>query len=589
MTPDIWITLTIICIALLLFVWERWTVDVVAVFVMVAFVLSGVLTPHEGLMGFSNPATVTVGAMFILSAALFKTGVLNNLGKVLISAGRTSFTLCILVIMLVSGLMSAFINDTAVVAMLMPVVIQVAREADISPSKLLMPLSFGALLGGVCTLIGTSTNILVSGILEDHGLSPIGMFELSRGGVFFFITGVIYMIIVSKWLLPNRKANVSIQQDFGMDRYLAEIRLLSSAKSVGQRVSECALVKDLNVEILQIIRADGALAFPMPYTELREGDILKVRCDIDKLKKLTVREGIEIKGDLGEMVKDGFRLHEMLVPPNSHFIGKSLAELQFRESYRGASVLAIRSRDTIIHERIGRTPIKDGDILLVRADDLVLPRLRKSSSLIMLSDTNNVPIHWGKTIFTLSVIIAVMVAASVGLAPIVLTAITGVIVLVMAGMISTGDAYRSIEWKVIFMLAGVLSMGTALSKTGAAMTLSAYVTDYLGAYGPHVVLSFFYGITFLLTNFMSNNATAALLIPIALVSATTLGVDARPFIMAVTFGASLSFMTPIGYQTNTMILAPGNYRFRDFLVIGTPLNMLLWLLATWMIPKIYPF
>jgi di/tricarboxylate transporter len=588
MTPDILITLSIILLAMVLFIWNRFSVDTVAILVMVAFMLTGILTPSEGFAGFSNPATLTVGAMFVLSAALFKTGVLNQLGTFLILAGKRSLAQCLLAIMLIAAALSAFINDTAVVALLMPVVIQVAKDANISPSKLLMPLSFGALLGGICTLIGTSTNILVSGIMTDHGLSPIGMFEMTEAGLWFLGAGIIYMVFVGRWLLPNRITNEPLQEQFEMSQYLAEIKLLPSAKSVGYQIAESPLTKELDLEILQLIREDGALDYPMSYTELRAGDTLKVRCDITRLKALAVRQGISVKGDLGEEAT-GAKLFEMLVIPNSPFVGKSLAGLQFRDTYRGAAVLAIRSRKSVIHDRLGRTILNEGDILLVRSDPQALRRLKDSKGLLLLSEAEKPVIHPGRMAFTLAVVVLVMILAAINIMSIVLSAAAGAILLVVSGMIKPEEAYKAIEWKVLFMLAGILTMGVALYKTGAASLLSNYVTLSIGDYGPQVVLSFFFVLSFLLTNVMSNNATAALLAPIAIVAAESMGVSARPFLMAVTFAASLSFMTPVGYQTNTMILVPGRYKFSDFLRVGTPLNLMMWLLATWMLPRLFPF
>ncbi|MBP6185482.1 MAG: SLC13 family permease [Saprospiraceae bacterium] len=588
MTPDILITLSIIFLAMVLFIWNRFSVDTVAILVMVAFMLTGILSPAEGFAGFSNPATLTVGAMFVLSAALFKTGVLNQLGTFLIHAGKRSLTQCLLAIMLISGVLSAFINDTAVVALLMPVVIQVARDANISPSKLLIPLSFGALLGGICTLIGTSTNILVSGIMTDHGLPPIGMFEMTQAGLVFLAAGIIYMVVVGRWLLPDRKSNKPVQESFEMSQYLAEIKLLPNAKSVGFQIADSPLTKELDLEILQLIREDGALDYPMSYTELRAGDTLKVRCDITRLKALAVRQGISVKGDLGEEAT-GAKLFEMLVIPNSPFVGKSLADLQFRDTYRGAAVLAIRSRKSVIHDRLGRTILNEGDILLVRSDPRALGRLKESKGLLLLSEAEKPVIHPGRMAFTLAVVVLVMILAAMNIMSIVLSATAGAILLVVSGMIKPEEAYKAIEWKVLFMLAGILTMGVALYKTGAASLLSNYVTLSIGDYGPQVVLSFFFALSFLLTNVMSNNATAALLAPIAIVAAESMGVSARPFLMAVTFAASLSFMTPVGYQTNTMILVPGRYKFSDFLRVGTPLNLMMWLLATWMLPRLFPF
>jgi di/tricarboxylate transporter len=589
MTTEIIIVLVIIAIAIILFIWERFSVDTVSILVMIALMTTGILTPSEGFAGFSNPATLTVGSMFVISAAVFKSGILNNVGILLLRTSRISFTLCLLVIMLLAGGLSAFINDTAVVALFMPVVIKVARDADISPSKLLMPLSFGALMGGVCTLIGTSTNILVSGIVEKQGLTPFGMFEMTPAGIWFLLIGVLYVVLIGQFLIPNRKANIPAADEFDMGHYLAEIKLLHNSKSVGKTVEESPLVKDLDIEILQIIRKDKRIEFPMPYSMLAEGDVLKVRCDVDKVKTLAKREGIVVKGDLGEMVGEEIFLYEALVTPNSPFVGKSLAEIQFKETYRGASVLAIRSRKNIIHEKLGHTKLKSGDILLIRAEKKVVRRLKKNQILLIFSELEQKKVDYRKVVFTLAVVFGIMLVSALGYMPIVLSAAVGVVLLITTRMLSPEEAYKSIEWKVIFMLGGILSMGMALQKTGAADLLSEYITGTVGNHGPHVVLGFFFACSFLMTNVMSNNATAALLAPVAIVSAQAMGVSDRPFLMAVTFAASLSFMTPIGYQTNTMIFAPGNYKFRDYLKVGTPLNIILWILAIYMLPKVYPF
>lgn len=589
MTTEIIIALTIIAGAIILFVTERFSVDTVAILVMTAFMVTGILTPGEGLSGFSNNATVTVGAMFVLSAAIFKSGVLNGLGRLLIRMGRKSYWKALLMLMLIAGGLSAFINDTAVVALLMPITLQIARETNISPSRLLMPLSFGALLGGVCTLVGTSTNILVSGILEERGYGPIGMFQMSPAGLLFLLTGLLYMMTLGRRLLPNKSGTQSVKDTFEMNEYLAEIRLLPTAKSIGCTLGESPLVKELDIEVLHIIRKDKRLVFPMSYTMLMEGDTLKVRCDINKVKRLARREGIQVKGDLGEIRGTQIYLYEFLVTPDSQFVGKSLAEIAFRDTYTGASVLAIRSRTGIVHEKIGRTTLKSGDTLLVRASRGMARTLRDSKNVLLLSEVTMEELDPLKAVWTLLLVAAAIAAAAFNIMPIVSTAIAAVVLLVMTGILRTEEVYRAIEWKVIFLLAGVLSMGAALEKTGAAGLLSTGIEHGLGQYGPYVVLSFFFGASFMLTNIMSNNATAALLVPIALITSEAMGVSYLPFVMAITFAASLSFMTPIGYQTNTMIYVPGGYSFKDFMRIGTPLNLLLWMVATFMLPLVFPF
>lgn len=589
MTIEIIIVFAIIIIALVLFIWERFSIDTVSIMIMVAFMITGILTPEEGFAGFSNPATMTVGAMFVISSVVFKSGILNNVGDVLVKAGKINFTLALLILMLFSGILSAFINDTAVVALFMPIVIKISKDMDVSPSKLLMPLSFGALMGGVCTLIGTSTNILVSGIATKNGLDPIAMFEMTPAGIWFLIAGIAYILIVGQHLLPKNKPASVPTQDFEMENYLSEIKLVTGAKSIGHTVEDSPLLKDLDIEILQIIREDGTVVFPMPNTILREGDRLKVRCDIEKLKKLARRQGILIKGNTLPEDDQNFSFYEALITPNSPMVDRSLKEMQFRDTYKGASVLAIRSRKNVLHEKIGRVKLKSGDVLLIRASKNLMQFFKKNGFFLVISEFEQRKTDYRRIILTLLILFSVILSAALGYVPILLSSALGIILCIVFRLIKPEDAYKSIDWKVIFMLAGILSMGTALQKTGAASLLSGFITNTIGTYGPHVVLSFFFMATFLLTNFMSNNATAALLAPVAITTAEIMGVSARPLIMAVTFAASLSFMTPMGYQTNTMIYAPGNYKFTDYLKVGTPLNILLWILATFMLPKVFPF
>ena len=593
MTIEIAIVLAIILLAVFLFVTERFSIDTVSILIMVLLMITGILTPAEGFAGFSNPATITVGAMFVLSAAIFKSGALNNVGTMLTRIGRQNYFLCLLAIMLFSGTLSAFINDTAVVALLMPVVIQVARDTRISPSLLLMPLSFGALMGGVCTLIGTSTNILVSGIAQQQGEDPISMFEMTPAGVCFLIAGTLYMLFVGRFLLPDRPVKESLTESYDMGDYLTEVELLPTSRSVGYSIQNSQLVKDLDIEIIQIVRGEGKRFKAYPTSVLQAHDVLKVRCDVEKLKKLKDEEGVELKPDVKFQDEDlgthATKLYEAIVTPNSSLQGKSLKELNFRSYYDGASVLAIRHREEILHEKLTHTRLSAGDVLLIAADVPQLDKLRDNDDLLIISETERPTFSYKRIIAVLTIVAGVVGVAASGLASIVLTATVGVVVLVLLNLISTEEAYKSIEWKVIFMLAGVLTMGAALEKTGAAVLLSDLIIDTVGVWGPHAVLSAFFFISFMSTNFMSNNATAALLAPIAIAAGHSMGVSVRPLLMAITYAASLSFMTPMGYQTNTMIYSPGNYRFKDYLRVGTPLNLLLWLLGSLIIPYFFPF
>jgi di/tricarboxylate transporter len=592
MTLEIAIVLAVIILALYMFISERFGIDTVSIIIMTLLMVTGILTPQEGFAGFTNAATITVACMFVVSSAIFKSGALNGINTLLTRIGKKNYSLTLLTLMLISGGLSAFMNDTAVVALLLPVVVSVAKNSGISPSKLLMPLSFGSLLGGICTLIGTSTNILVSGIAERQGQEPISMFEMTPAGICFMLVGLAYMLFAGRFLLPDRKVKDILSDEFDMGNYLTEIVLLENSKSVGKSIMESQLVRELDINIIEITR-EGLKITPFPEFIFEEGDVLKVSCDIEKLKKLIDRQGIAMKSDKAitedDLLQSKIILVEAIVAHNSRLDGKTLQEYNFRSRHLGASVLAIRHRDEIVHEKTGKSKLVAGDVLLITAQQHQLWELRKNKDLIIYSETVHRHFRLSKLLLTLAIVVGIVTVAAMGTAPIVLTATVGVVTMIMLKLIKPEEAYESIDWKVIFMLAGVLSLGAALEKTGAALLLANIIVNSIGQFGPGAVLSAFFGLTFLSTNFMSNNATAALLAPIAIVTAGSMDVDPRPFLLAVAFAASLSFMTPMGYQTNAMIYGPGNYKFNDYLRVGTPLNIIFWILASLIIPYFYPF
>lgn len=583
----------IIGLAVVLFFTEKFTVDTVAIGVMVLFMLFGILDLKEGLAGFSNSATITVAAMFVISQAIFKTGILDQFSNYLGNQAQKSETKLILILMLSTGLLSAIINDTAVVALLMPAVIQISQKNKIPASKLLMPLSFGSLMGGICTLLGTSTNILVSGIAEKAGFEPFGVFEMSSMGVVFLAAGVIYMITLGKWLMPTRKAQTGFSDTLDLGNYVIEIKVTEEYEQLQEPIFKQKIFDDGSLKALQIIREDGRRTRVYPNTAVLAGDTIRITCPQEKLEKIQKTKGIEIKAELDwneeTLTNEDEKIFEALVTPNSFLINRSIKSIKFRQIFENVLVIGIRHRAGILENMLSKTTLKPGDVLLLRASDEAIQAINDSEDLLLLSSKKVKVLNKTQSILTLATMSLVIGLAVLGVFPITLTAVAGAVLMVLLKSISPEDAYKSIDWKVIFMLAGVLSMGAALEKTGGSQVIGNWLVDVFGGMGPRVVLSAIFALTFMLTNVMSNNAAAALLAPIAISIASGLEVDTRPFLMAVTFGASLSFMTPMGYQTNTMIYNPGNYRFSDYLKVGAPLNILFWIIASICIPIFFPF
>jgi len=578
--------------ALALFMTDKLPVELVSMMVMVVLLSSGVLSVGEGLSGLSNEATVTVAAMFVLSAGLYQTGALNFVGQWLSHSGRGGFWMTAAMLMLTVGVASAFVNNTAAMAIFMPIALGVARDTGHSPSSLLMPISFASIFGGICTLIGSSTNILVNSIAVQHGLEPFGMFEFSKAGLILAAAGVVYMLTIGIRLIPDRRDAADLTSSFEIADYLTEIVVLPTSRSVGMSFPESPLVREIGVTILEVFRDGKRVPVPAARTIIRANDVLKIRCDLETIQKLREEDGIVLRPHLkwqdADLVSDAAVLVEAIVAPNSLLEGRTIEEIRFRNHF-GANVLALRHGDQVVRKQIQKTRLRGGDTLLIEARRDHVDKLRDLRNFVIVNELERKEFKKRKIIPAVAIIVGVVGFAAAGVAPIVVTALVGAVLMVLVGCLTLDDAYQSIEWKVIFLLAGILPLGIALEKTGAAKLIAHILVGVVGEWGgPIAVLSALYFFTSLCTEVMSNNATAVLVAPIAIVAATALGVDPRPFLFAVTFAASASFMTPVGYQTNTMIYGPGRYRFSDFIRVGLPLNLTFWLLATMLIPRFWP-
>lgn len=589
-------TIVIICLALILFITEVLSIDIVALLVLTSFVLLGVITPEEGVAGFSNKATVTVMFLFILSTALLKTGALQYLANSLSKIFIRNFNQGMLLMMFLIAFVSAFINNTPVVAVFIPVILQIAHTSGQSPMKMLIPLSFASIFGGMTTLIGTSTNILVSGIIASEGLPELKMFQLAPIGIVLFLIGTAYIIFFGKRLLPERNKTESLKA-VSLRNYISEIQILADSQAVGQSIMNADLVKELNMDVIEVRRGKSVFYLPQGDFIIAADDILKVKCSVDKMvalkdkAKLLFKDPIKI-GDQNLRGKET-SIIELIITSDSELEGKTLKQADFRRRYR-ATPLAIQHREQIQNENLYDVKLRAGDVILAEMKNHFIKEVQKKelendSPFVILSENKILDFDKSKFIKVLTVLVAVIASASLGLLDIMIAAILGTILLVLTRVIQMKEAYDAINWKVIFLLAGSLSFGVAMKNSGLDVLIGQGITHTLGDYGPYIVLSSLYIVTSLLTEVMSNNASAAIMAPIAITTASALGLQPLPFIIIVTIAASASFITPIGYQTNTMVFSAGGYKFRDFARIGVLLNIIFWITASIMVPVIYPF
>lgn len=597
MTSAAILVLIIVALAIVLFATEWLRSDLVAILAMTALILTGIITPEEGLLGFSNPATITVAFMFVISAAILKTGAMQFVALRLSDIFRNNFRLGMVAMMVLIAVISAFINNTPVVAVFIPVVLQIAHSSGQSPAKMLIPLSFASIFGGMTTLIGTSTNLLVSGIAEQQGLEAISMFTLTPIGVIMLVVGVLFMSFIGIRLLPNRKVDNGLAERYDIRKYLAEIELMDEASAVGKRIMDSMLVKELGIDIIEVRRPDGNIHLPPGDLVLETGDVLKVRCDVDKLKLLKDRERISVNTNvrIGEddLKGTGAAMVELIITANSEFSGKSLREMDFRRRFRGVP-LGICHRDEIMQESLYDVQLRPGDVILTEVKKHYLPELKKMETdqnppFVVLSEDQMVDFEKSRFKVVLTIVAAMVGLAALGVVNILTGVIAAVVLLVLLKCIKMDEVYEAVNWKVVFLMAGVLSFSTAMNKTGLDIFISDSLIGALGVWGPIAVLTGIYFATSLLTEVMTNTAAAALMTPVAIAASVSADLNAMPFLVAVMLAASASFSTPIGYQTNTMVFSAGQYKFLDFMKVGVWLNLLFWLIATFLIPLIYPF
>lgn len=569
---------------------ERVPADVLAIAGAAALLAMGVLRTSDVLKVFSNPAPIAVACLFVLSAALERTGVINWLGTQMSRAPWKSSKLAMLVMMILCLFHSLFSNNTAMVVIFTPVVIRLAHTVGVAPSKMLIPLSFATILGGTCTLIGTSTNIVVDGIAQSRGLIPFHMFEITPPGLIYGVIGVAYLYFIGRRLLPDRETLSNTLVDLSQRRFLTEVLIPSTSPLIGKTASEGGLTRARGYHLLRIHRDDDA--FDPEYGEptLQAGDRLVMRTSVAEFV------GLRSGGAASEAVlppavetisRQSVRMMEGIVGPESTFVGCAVREFDLSGMY-GTRILAIHRRNENLGSNFEEVRLAFGDTLLLEGPRDGLKRLFERRQLINLTEITEQPFRRDKAWIAIIAVLAVMALSAFELLPIAGAAFVAVAVVVLAGCLDPGEAYRSIHWPILMLILGMMAVGSAMETSGAGALLVDELFKVASALGPVVVLSLVYALTSLLTEFMSHNASAILITPIAIDLADKMGVDSRPFLVAVMFAASASFATPIGYATNTLVYAAGGYKFTDFVKVGLPLNLLLWAIATVILPYFFP-
>ena len=591
MTLDMVLLSAIIVGAVACFALETYPVDKVSVLVLSALVLFRLVSPEEAIAGFGNPATVTVACMLALSYGIQSTGGLNYVANRIVDlAGANEFKILLSIIVAV-GFLSAFINNTAAVALFLPLTIAVAREQRLDASKFLMPMSFAAMFAGSCTLIGTSTNLLVYSSAKQYLEWEIGIFEVTPAGLIFSAAGVLYLLLFAHRLVPSRRTGDSLTEEYRLRHFVTELILQDDSPLIGLTIAETEFREQHNVEVIEILR-DGTRLLPTAEEiRLEPGDILLAQGDPNTLMELQDQKGVILKAltvEDQDLEDENIVLVEAFISPASRLIESTLKEINFRSTFK-ANALAIRSHGRSIREKIGKIELEYGDSLLILTNRGQLEVLRQTPDFLVLEEVRSSFLRRDKVYYAVGIFLGIVLLAAFKYFSIVEAAVLGTGLMLLTGCLRLRDLYTHLSWQTVIMLACLIPLGTAVSNTGLANLIAGLLVELLRSWGPTAVLSGIYLLTSILTSIMSNNATAVLMVPVSLSVALQLQVDPKPFIMAVMFAASASFMTPIGYQTNLFIFGPGGYKFIDFVKVGTPLSILFWLMASFLIPAFWPF
>lgn len=599
----------LVVMVFLAFVKEWLSAELVAVSALITCVAVGILnvTPGDDLNAlkvFSHPAPITVACMFILSAGLEKTGVIEALGTWFEKLAGSSPLRMMVVMMLLVATLSGFVNNTPVVVVFMPIVLAICRHKEYMASRFLIPLSYAAIVGGTTTIIGTSTNLIATGIAEREGLAHFSMFSVTPLGLIFVATTFVYMLTIGKKLLPDRVTLATLIDTESTREFITHAFVKKGSEFDGMEFTESPLAKMKKARVLEVLRDGRRLRRPLPSIVFKAGDEITFKGALEGVMGISETEGIDVRGN-AERGLEGLRtesalLMEGIIGPDSNMTGKSLKELNFRQRF-GVLILAVHRRGKNLRERFEDVKLAFGDTLLVQGPTEKMNTLFQQRDFINLSEPKHTSLRTSKAPIAIGALLLFMILGAMGgnlgipRIPIVQLAMIGALLVLVTKCVQPNEAYRAIDWKVVFIIFGMLGLGMAIDASGLAQRIADGMTQNLGITDPYIMLALTYLLAAVLTEIISNNAVAVLLTPLAIVIARSLGIangeeiSAIPFVIAVMFGSSASFSTPIGYQTNTFVYGAGGYKFGDFFRAGFPLAVILWLIASVMIPILWPF
>ena len=589
MTPEIAILLGIVVLCVIFFSVEFISADVVGLGVVVALVLTGLLNTEQAFAGFGSDTVLTILGLLIMTAALLRTGVMDLAARFIMKYTGSDPTHLLIVIMFTAAALSAFMSNTASTAFFIPIVIGIANRARISPSKFLMPLAFASILASSVTLISTSTNLVVSGLITQYGMAPMGMFELAPVGIPIAVVGLFYTFI-SRKLIPDRIKPGDLLDEFGMRPYLSELVLQPSSPLVGKTLEQAALGRDMDLTILQITRDKNQVLIPSRGLVLRPNDVLLVEGKTDQLLKIKDTAGIDIKADVKlsdpTLQSKDVRLVEVMLVPKSPLIGRTLKGYRFRERY-GLQVLGINRHGENIRRKLSQAPLRMGDVLLVQGPPENITALQDENIVRILGAVKENRPNRRRARRAIVIFVGVLALGTFKVMSFPVAVILGSILVFLTKCITPEEAYREVEWKAVILIGSMLALGSAMEHTGTASYVAGFITEWIGEHGPLWLLSAFFILTVLLTQPMSNQAAAVVILPIAIQTALQLDLNPRTFAMTIAVAASCSYLTPLE-PSCIMVYGAGRYKFVDFLKVGFFLTLIIYMIAMLLVPRVWP-